>query len=308
MVVLAASACSDAPVDRTGAPLDAPVAVMATDEVIAAPTPTPVPTPVRDGIDVDRAMASALSLVDIGERLPGTASGTAATTAIANAFRATGWDVELDTFELPQGGTADNVVATWGGRGRTGPHVIVGGHWDTVPGTVGANDNASGIGVLLAVAHELRDEAADLAVPVVLVAFGAEEYQSDTGVHHVGSEHLAATSSDVIAMLAVDMVGNGTETLVVGLDGAPDSLVSDLVAVAAAAGIDDVRGTSRGDISDHGPFARRGIPAAFLWTDRDGRLHTPADTAEHLDPADLTRAGNLVLAWLRGLGPASGDG
>ena len=143
---------------------------------------------------------------------------------------------------------------------------------------------------------------------MVLVAFGAEEYQGDTGVHHVGSEHLASHDEDVIAMLAVDMVGNGVETLVVGLDGTRDDLVTDLVAVAAAAGIADVRATSRGDISDHGPFARRGIPAAFLWTDRDGRLHTPADTAEHLDPDDLARAGDLVLAWLRGLTPGAGEG
>lgn len=283
--------------------------VVATEEVVAAPSPmssttaTPVPPtgPVIEGIDVALALSTAQALVDLGERLPGTASGAATTDAVSRLLFEAGWDVELETFELPQGGTSANVVASWGGRGRGGePHVVVGGHWDTVPGTVGANDNASGIGVLVALAEELRDEAADLSVPVVLVAFGAEEYQSDTGVHHVGSEHHAATTPGVQAMLAVDMVGNGVETLVVGLDGAPDDLVRDLVEVAVTAGIPDVRGTSRGDISDHGPFARRDIPAAFLWTDRDGRLHTPADTFEHLDPDDLVRSGDLVLAWLRG--------
>jgi Zn-dependent M28 family amino/carboxypeptidase len=73
------------------------------------------------------------------------------------------------------------------------------------------------------------------------------------------------------------------------------------MAVAEASAIPDIVATTRGDISDHGPFARRSVPAAFLWTGSDGRLHTPADTIDHLDPIDLQRAGDLTLAWLRGL-------
>ena len=180
--------------------------------------------------------------------------------------------------------------------------IVVGGHQDTKPNTVGANDNASGVGVVVALADALAGIAADLDVPVMLVAFGAEEFQQDTGVHHIGSETLAADLADrTVAMLSVDMIGNGPTTKVVAMRDHDATLQQRLLAVAGSAGIADVEAHVAGDISDHGPFALRGVPAAFMWTGDDGRLHTPADTFEHLDAADVQRAGDLTLAWLLGI-------
>lgn len=187
--------------------------------------------------------------------------------------------------------------------------IVVGGHQDTKPNTVGANDNASGIGVVVALADALAGVAADLDVPLMLVAFGAEEFQQDTGVHHIGSEALAAELANrTVAMLSVDMIGNGPTTRVVAMRDRDTKLQQRLLAVAESAGISDVEADVAGDISDHGPFALRGVPAAFLWTGDDGRLHTPADTFEHLDVADLQRAGDLTLAWLLGITSDDADG
>lgn len=279
----------------------------------AAPQPramaSPAP-PERGPLDAERAMRVTTTLAgDIGERPAGTPEDARARAVVIASFTATGWDVELDWFDLPHGGRSANVVASWDGRGRDGgPHVVVGGHLDTVPGTVGANDNASGIGVIAAMAHELADEAATLPVPVVLVTFGAEEFQADTGVHHVGSEHHAASAPAPVAMLSVDMVGHGDTTRVVSLEGRDTRVADRIRAAAARAGLDGVVGGVRGDVSDHGPFALRGVPAAWLWTGPDGRLHTPADTLEHVRAADLQRTGDVALAWIRDLGPQDADG
>lgn len=70
-----------------------------------------------------------------------------------------------------------NVVATkypdWPGQGEELSPLLIGAHYDTVSGSPGADDNASGLVVLLEVASRLR--AWPLARPVWLVAFCLEE-------------------------------------------------------------------------------------------------------------------------------------
>jgi Zn-dependent M28 family amino/carboxypeptidase len=68
--------------------------------------------------------------------------------------------------------------------------VLVGAHYDTVRGTPGADDNASGVAGMLEVARLLRD--ADLAAPVEYVAFNLEELQRYT--YRVGSRRHAAAA------------------------------------------------------------------------------------------------------------------
>jgi Zn-dependent M28 family amino/carboxypeptidase len=286
-----------------------PTASATASQSVPPTTPHPTPPPTSEAVatpafDASEARAIAQFLAnEIGIRASGTDGDVATRAYLQRAFEMRGWLAEQVTFDLPQGGTSANVIATWGGRGRhEGPVIVVGGHHDTKPNTVGANDNASGVGVVVALAGALAGVAADLEVPVMLVAFGAEEFQQDTGVHHIGSEALASEIADrAIAMLSVDMIGNGPTTRVVAMDGRDLTLQRRLLAVADTAGIADVVADVAGDISDHGPFARRGVPAAFLWTGDDGRLHTPADTFEHLEVADVQRAGDLTLAWLLGI-------
>lgn len=251
-----------------------------------------------DSLDAGFALSVASHLADvIGPRPAGSPEDAAARRYVTGLLRDAGWTVEDQPVALPQGGTSANIVA-WLGTVRPVRHVVVGAHLDTVAGSPGANDNASGVGVLAAVARELADEPT--GVPTVLVAFAAEEYQPSTPrEHHVGSRHYARDrGGDVVAALSVDMVGNGDTTCVCWFAAGPDDLARTLIGLAPGDGF-ELR--AAGDISDHGPFARRGVPAAFLWTGRDPRYHSPQDTAEHLRVDDIRRAGNLVLDWLRAL-------
>lgn len=258
-------------------------------------------------IDSAGALEHVKALAVLGPRLPGSEEDRQARAYVAAVFEGAGWSVAQEQFPLPQGGRSANVVAWRGGPQPPYdvPHVVVGGHLDTVAGSPGANDNASGVGVVLAAAEALGPELLP-ALPVVLVAFGAEERQPAPGrPHHVGSEaYAAAYAENVVAMVSVDMVGNGERTCICWYAAGPGTLADRLLAVARDAGIDAVYVVRPGDISDHGPFARRGVPAAFLWTGIDARYHSPSDTAEHVRPADLARAGTLVLAFLSDLARA----
>lgn len=285
-----------------------------TPTTTTAPTPVPMPAPppepVRGPLDVDLAMRMVETLsAEIGVRRPGTHGDEQTRIVLTEGFEAAGWAVQLDWFDLPQGGQSANVVATWPGRGPwVEPHVVVGAHIDTVPGSPGANDNASGVGVLVAMAHQLADEAQTFPVGLVLVGFGAEEVQVGRGTNHVGSRHWVGSWPLPIAMLSVDMVGNGPSTRVVSVRETDRTARDRILRAGEEAGIDLVIADERGAISDHAAFARAGVPAAFMWTGEDPRFHSPADTFEHIDPADLQRTGDLALAWLRSLTAADRAG
>lgn len=307
--VILAACPSGEPTPRP-APTATPTADVEATGVPSAPVPSRAPAPsatvARAPFDADRALAFATRLTDeVGPRPAGGPSDVAAREHLGAALRAAGWSVEQRPFPLPQGGSSANVVAWLRDGPSAGPHVVIGGHLDTVAGSPGANDNASGVGVLVALAEELADERPGL--PVVLVGFGAEEYQpSEPRRHHLGSEAYASEHADrVVAAVSVDMIGNGDTTCICWFPAGPDVLAQRLEALTDSSGY-EVR--SPGDISDHGPFARRGLPAVLLWTGRDDRYHTPQDTPEHLDVEDIRRAGDLVLRFVRDLRPGERDG
>ncbi|MEM9120445.1 MAG: M28 family peptidase [Cyanobacteria bacterium P01_F01_bin.56] len=81
--------------------------------------------------------------------------------------------------------------------------LIIGAHYDTVPGTPGADDNASGLAVLLELARYYATQP--LARPVWLVAFDMEEYGLLGSQAY--AESLRASSQAVHLMLSLEMLG-----------------------------------------------------------------------------------------------------
>ncbi|MGD1859310.1 MAG: M28 family peptidase [Leptolyngbyaceae cyanobacterium] len=81
--------------------------------------------------------------------------------------------------------------------------VIIGAHYDTVPGTPGADDNASGVAVLLELARYFSTQR--LLRPIWLVAFDMEEYGL-LGSRAYG-EALRAADQPVHLMLSLEMLG-----------------------------------------------------------------------------------------------------
>ena len=84
-----------------------------------------------------------------------------------------------------------------------GPKLVIGAHYDAFPGSPGANDNASGMAVLLALAQELSRSGCDKAVEVVF--FDAEESGRAGSI-----AYLAECSSEEVAdMVNLDVCGYG---------------------------------------------------------------------------------------------------
>jgi Zn-dependent M28 family amino/carboxypeptidase len=164
--------------------------------------------------------------------------------------------------------TGRNVVAHL--EGVTRPSVLLGGHYDSVVGSPGANDNASGTAVVLEIARNLS--GTPLARQAWFVAFDGEEdglHGSRAFVKAAGSQFL----SGLKAMLNFDMVGVNDQLRVGG--------TSSLTALALAAD-PEISTFQTNSGSDHASFAAAGVPILFFYRGQEPNYHSPKD--KQVDP------------------------
>lgn len=235
----------------------------------------------------------------IGIRVRTTPGERAGARYAARRFRALGYSVHVQRFRV-DGRKSRNVVAWWPGARRY--PVVVGAHMDTVTGSPGANDNASGVAVMLETARIVA--GTPRAELLRFVAFGAEEYGRN-GKHHVGSDvfvdRLGRKGRHRLAgMISVDMVADGRPLLVATAGIGPRRIANRFAGIARARGIAVDRRTTC-DCSDNGPFERAGITAALLWSGPERNYHDASDKVGNLDPADLVRTGRAVRFFVKEL-------
>lgn len=191
-------------------------------------------------------------------------------------------DVRIVTEEV-QG---RNVIAR---RGSQNPLAIVGGHYDSVPGSPGANDNASGTVTVLELARQLADNP--LSQQIWFIFFDGEE----DGLW--GSRRFVEQNPAIVrglkGMLNLDMVGvNVNGALGIGGSG-------ELRALADCNALQVACGSAPGGGSDHVPFAQAGVPVLFFFRGLDPNYHRPTDTIA--DPVLMVQTGQVVRGILERL-------
>ncbi|MCC7364414.1 MAG: M28 family peptidase [Dehalococcoidia bacterium] len=189
------------------------------------------------------------------------------------------------SVELPAP-TAVNVIARPAPGSRC--DLIVGGHYDTTPGSPGGNDNASGVASVVELARVTGPRPG-----VCFVAFGAEE--SGLWGSAALADQLAAAQALPAAVINLDVTGNGDDVELVG----SASLRGRALQLAAAAGIPARPATlPEGSSSDHASFIEAGIPSILLTSGDYAGIHSPNDTFDRLNPVMLDATGELALALL----------
>ena len=212
------------------------------------------PPPVDPGdFDADIAMRVVRHLAGtIGPREATSPAYDRAARWVGRRFDRLGYSVRRQRIAVPAGtswqgvpvgaGRAVNVIATPPDFLPEEPHLIVGAHLDTVAQAPGAEDNASGIGVMLAVAEAVA--LSQTRLPVVFVAFGAEEPRGPTDAdHHYGSRAYVAAMAPgerdaVRGMVSLDRVGVGAR-VPVGSANDTDPVQRQLLAAATEIGCPD---------------------------------------------------------------------
>jgi Zn-dependent M28 family amino/carboxypeptidase len=282
----------------------------ATSTPTSTRTPTPTPTPAV--FDPAAAFATVEQLAtQIGPREAASAAFDEAVVYVISQFESIGYEVTTMPVPVPAGdswgvpvaaGTSDNVIADPPGFDPVEPHVIVGAHLDTVAVAPGAEDNGSGVAVLLELARMAAGRP--LAIPVRFIAFGAEEPRGrGDALHHFGSrQYVAALAAEqraaVQAMVSLDRVGVPADAVPVSTGGTgPTVVLDELVAAAASAGIPASR-DEQNRASDHWSFEKAGIPAARIGSVPYAAYHSADDLPEVVDADQLGRVGTIVWTWL----------
>ncbi len=126
---------------------------------------------------------------------------------IAGQFEASEYQVKFHEYQI-NGDTVANIAVALTGTSRPEEIIIVGAHYDAVPGAPGANDNGSGVAAILELADRFRDKSFQRTVR--FVAFVNEEPpNSMTG--NMGSfvyaKNAAKEKDNIIAMFSLETIG-----------------------------------------------------------------------------------------------------
>jgi aminopeptidase YwaD len=232
----------------------------------------------------------------IGPRPAASRGETRAQRYVASQFESAGLAVSVDKFAVPGKGTSRNVV----GELDTPASClqIVMGHVDSGPDGPGANDNASGVGVLVALASRLK--SLNPPCDVWLASTGAEERGFTHAPDHLGAAALVGRvrrlgrAGDLRFAFDNDEVGRFGRFWLRSPVAAPRVEVEGaILAAARRAGVTVrwVRDEGTGN-SDEREFNLAGLGAAVLegWHANEPCRELPCDRPGRLQKRSLNRA------------------
>jgi Peptidase family M28 len=247
----------------------------------------------------------AVQISNWGPRPAASANEARAHRLMRRVFRRAGLRVGVQELAVPGVGRSRNVIGVYP-TPRSCLRIVM-AHTDSTPAGPGANDNASGLGVVASLAGRL--ERIRPRCDVWLVATGAEERVYTGQPDHLGALALARRARSHGARdrlhfaLSLDEVGRDRPFWLRSPVSAPRPKVEgDLLAAAQRGGVPVswVRDESSGN-SDHREFELIGLPAAKLGVGAGGEpcRHSPCDRPSRLDPKSLVLARRLTAEALR---------
>ena len=276
-------------------------------------------------IDGDRAYGYLKTICELGPHIAGTAANTRARKLVADHFKAHGATLREQPFTARDPRTSKrvemvNLVASWNPERME--RVVIGAHYDTRPFAdqeqdperkkmpfIGANDPASGMAMLMEIAHHLKKLETPWGVDLVL--FDGEELVYDrAGVYFLGSREFgrlykASRKSKgkprYVAGIVLDLIGG--QDLHIPKEGMSVKLANGLVReiwsvaeqINAPAFVDNL---GQEVLDDHLPLNDASIPTADIIDFSYPYWHKIEDTPDKCSGASLEQVGRVVTGWL----------
>ncbi len=288
----------------------------------AAPLPSAEPLArLAPVFDANRLMSHVrfLAADELEGRGVGSEGLTKAGDYIARAFRDAGLEPAGDehgwfhTWRQPNGpggktATLRNVVGVLRGTSPAfdGQSVVLGAHYDHLgrgwpdvrhgqEGKIhnGADDNASGVAVLIEVARLLAS-AGPPGRTIVFVAFSGEEWGLKGSREHL--RWMQAWPADkVLAMINLDTVGRlGKGKLQVLGTGSASEWIHINMGIGFTTGVESQSIAEDVGGSDQKSFVEAGIPAVQIFSGGNADYHSPTDDVDKIDAAGLVKVATFV--------------
>lgn len=293
-----------------------------------APTVIAPPAPVAPAVPAFQAQlledVRILASDEMAGRDTGSAGGELARTYIVGRLEALGvaapamgrlqpWEATGRTRAGPKTYNGVNVIGVIPGTRVSDKYIVVTAHYDHVganDGQIfnGADDNASGVATMLALAAELKRQAPEHSV--IIVALDGEERGLLGAKHFVEAPPVPLSS--ITMNLNFDMTARAEtdgKLWVTGTYQNPsfrpilEAIPADgSVALAFGKDTPEDKGEDNWvEASDHGAFFRAQVPFLYLGVNYHPDYHRPSDDFERITPAVFTSATALSIASFRAL-------
>jgi Zn-dependent M28 family amino/carboxypeptidase len=239
----------------------------------------------------------------IGERRAGSVKESGTADYIIGKLAEYGYNVEEQPFTMSDGFGSRNIIGTKRGT-REGYIVVISAHYDSPRGSKGADDDASGVGVVLELARVFSNSK--LEPTLQFTFFGANRPGGGALENRlVGArtfEELLGTlqRKEIISMIEVDSVGQG-EVLALRTQGSGLQRLKDKLATFAGEKKIVLTSLKSTDDSDNIPFENAGVPAVWVeWCETDGTLSTD-NAYTSVDAAKVETVGTLIENFVKDL-------
>lgn len=215
-----------------------------------------------------------------------------------------------------------NIIASINLHPKKRKRIMLCAHWDTRPWAdndpapenyskpiMGANDGASGVAVLLEVAHALQNAKLEIGVDIILFDLEDigdhlyEEHPDSLNPFSVGAEYFAEHNKQYRPAFGIllDMVGDSSlrikkEAYSLANAGPIVNKIWSVAQKVGASAFVDLEGEAISD--DHIPFLRRGIPAVDIIDFDYPYWHTLEDTPDKCSVGSLRQVGDVLLEVL----------
>jgi hypothetical protein len=246
-----------------------------------------------------RAWADLYTLA-IQPRVPGGEWHAQVAGALERRLQGLGFTVERQVFRLPDVEPQfTNLVARLPGSDPNGRAIALVAHYDSIAGSPGAGDNASGVAVVMEIARALAASGQPLTHDLLVILTDGEEL----GIYGAAGYVAGHPSADEVA-LALNVDGLSQGPVMIWRSAPGNGWLVEQYARSAAfpagyAWIDALARVLPLD-TDLTPFRVVGIAGAnFTSPYLPPGFHSPADTAAAVSPATLQHAGDSLLALVR---------
>lgn len=199
-----------------------------------------------------------------------------------------------------------NVIGYIEGKEKPDEYIVFTAHYDHL-GRMGeetyfpgANDNASGVAMLLSLARHFSKPGNQPEYSIAFMAFGAEE----AGLH--GSRHYTDNPffslSDIKFLLNLDLFGAGSKGMMVVNAEANDEAFNRLKAMNQENGyLPEIKARGNAPNSDHYFFSQEGVPSFFCYLMADyPHYHDPHDKPGNLPYTNFEQAFQLLVDYTKG--------
>ncbi|HZU37312.1 MAG TPA: M28 family peptidase [Gemmataceae bacterium] len=281
-----------------------------------------------DGFDAGKAMDYLKTICKLGPRISGSKAMHKQQELLKKHFEDCGAKVTLQRFTARQRSQKDpinmaNLIVSW--HPELTRRVLLCTHYDTRPladqepdhsrwkdGFLGANDGASGVGLLMELGNHMKDLPTKVGVDFVFL--DGEEYIFDPreggdryclGSEYFGEQYMRTQpKSRYIAGVLLDMVGGKGASFQIEQNSwrAAGPLVQDLWRIAAAEKCTAFDGHLGGEVLDDHVFLNRArIPTADIIDSNYFKTHWHrlSDVPENCSTSTLSQVARVLIVWLK---------